>query len=169
MRIVIATDMEGAAGIDHVHQVLRDYPEAFEVGRHHLIADINACIRGLRQGGATEIKVVEQHGWGIYRAFDLRTRRRPEVLRGPASAGGGSGGRAARLSRDGGHAGRLSVTRSGRSPRCHSTGSRRRDGRNCRAGRRGAGDLLTGDDATLREADYSAVDVEDSVKRATVG
>jgi D-amino peptidase len=86
MRVAIATDMEGAAGIDHVHQVLRDYPEAFEVGRHHLIADINACIRGLRRGGATEIKVVEQHGWGIYRAFESHELEgAPEVLRGPAS------------------------------------------------------------------------------------
>lgn len=86
MRVVIATDMEGAAGIDHVHQVLRDYPEAFEKGRWNLIADINACIRGLRRGGATELKVIELHGWGIYRAFDSHELDgAPEVLRGPAS------------------------------------------------------------------------------------
>jgi D-amino peptidase len=86
VRVVIATDMEGAAGIDHVHQVLRDYPDAFEIGRQHLITDINACIRGLKQSGATEIKVVEQHGWGIYRAFDSHELEgTPEVLRGPAS------------------------------------------------------------------------------------
>ncbi|MBI4277245.1 MAG: M55 family metallopeptidase [Armatimonadetes bacterium] len=56
MRVLIATDMEGAAGIDRMEQCHPMYPEAFAMGCRHLMADINACIRGLRRGGATEIK-----------------------------------------------------------------------------------------------------------------
>jgi len=83
MRVVIATDMEGAAGIDRVEQCFRGYPEAFETGRRQLIADINACIRGLRRGGATEIKVVEGHAWGEFHAFESADLEGgPEVVRG---------------------------------------------------------------------------------------
>ncbi len=83
MKVVIATDMEGAAGIDRVEQCFRGYPEAFETGRQQLIADINACIRGLRRGGAKDIKVVEGHAWGDFHAFESGDLDgRPEVLRG---------------------------------------------------------------------------------------
>lgn len=83
MKIVIATDMEGAAGIDRVEQCFPAYPDAFESGRQQLIVDINACIRGLRRGGAKDIKVVEGHAWGEFHAFECADLDgHPEVLRG---------------------------------------------------------------------------------------
>ncbi len=86
MRVVIATDMEGAAGIDRFEQTFPYYPEAFTAGCRELITDINACIRGLRHGGATEIKVIEGHAWGRFRAFESSDLDgRPEVLRGRPS------------------------------------------------------------------------------------
>jgi D-amino peptidase len=86
MRVVIATDMEGAAGIDRFEQTFPQFPEAFAHGSRELIADINACLRGLRAGGATEIKVVEGHAWGRFRAFETPDLDgRPEVLRGRAA------------------------------------------------------------------------------------
>jgi D-amino peptidase len=89
MRVVVATDMEGAAGIDRVEQCFPHHPEAFEAGRQSLIEDVNAVIRGLRRAGAAEVKVVEGHAWGQFRALasgDLEGR--PEVLRGRASMAG---------------------------------------------------------------------------------
>lgn len=86
MRVILATDMEGAAGIDKFEQTFPQYGQAFRHGCRELIADINACLRGLRAGGATEIKVVEGHAWGRFRAFDTDDLEgRPEVLRGRAA------------------------------------------------------------------------------------
>src|SRR3990172_10655251 len=86
MRVVIATDMEGAAGIDRVEQCFPGYPDAFESGRQQLTMDINACIRGLRRGGAKDIKVVEGHAWGEFHAFETSDLGgHPEGLRGRRS------------------------------------------------------------------------------------
>jgi len=86
MKVVIATDMEGAAGIDRVEQCFPSYPEAFQAGRRQLAEDINACIRGLRRGGAKEIKVVEGHAWGDFHAFESGDLDgHPEVVRGRRS------------------------------------------------------------------------------------
>jgi D-amino peptidase len=89
MRVVIATDMEGAAGIDRVEQCFPYHTAAFAAGRQSLIEDVNAVIRGLRRAGASELKVIEGHAWGQFHAFasaDLEGQ--PEVLRGRASMAG---------------------------------------------------------------------------------
>ncbi|MBI4278033.1 MAG: M55 family metallopeptidase [Armatimonadetes bacterium] len=83
MRVLIATDMEGAAGIDRAQQCFPGYPEIFRAGCRHLIEDINACIHGLRRGGATEVKVAEGHALGAFRAFDSGDLEgTPEIVRG---------------------------------------------------------------------------------------
>jgi D-amino peptidase len=89
MRVVVATDMEGVAGIDRVEQCFPHHPAAFEAGRKSLIEDVNAVIRGLRRAGASELKVVEGHAWGQFHALESGDLEgQPEVLRGRASMAG---------------------------------------------------------------------------------
>lgn len=64
MKIFMCTDMEGVAGIiDHDNWVT---PEGryYEQGKKLLMREINAAIYGLFEGGATEIDVLDGHGYG---------------------------------------------------------------------------------------------------------
>jgi len=63
LKILIVNDIEGISGIDNVRQIHYGSKE-FEEGRIQVTEDVNAAIRGLRAGGATEIRVVDSHGSG---------------------------------------------------------------------------------------------------------
>ncbi|MBI3985773.1 MAG: M55 family metallopeptidase [Lentisphaerae bacterium] len=64
MKILIMTDMEGCAGIlnhdDWVTPTGRHYAKGIRL----LTEETNAAVRGLTDGGATEIVVVDGHGYG---------------------------------------------------------------------------------------------------------
>lgn len=62
-KIYVITDLEGASGVYKFAQT-RDAKET-ELGRlamEYLMGDIAAVVRGLREGGATEIVVLDGHG-----------------------------------------------------------------------------------------------------------
>lgn len=63
LKILIVNDIEGISGIDNVLQIHYGSKE-FEEARIQVTEDVNAAIRGLRAGGATEIRVVDSHGSG---------------------------------------------------------------------------------------------------------
>jgi D-amino peptidase len=63
MRVIIISDMEGVAGIVRWEQVSGGDP-MFEEGRRLYTEEINAAVRGAREGGATEIVVMDCHGAG---------------------------------------------------------------------------------------------------------
>jgi D-amino peptidase len=63
LKILIVNDIEGISGIDNVRQIHYGSKE-FEEGRIQVTEDVNAAIRGLKAGGATEIRVVDSHGSG---------------------------------------------------------------------------------------------------------
>lgn len=64
IRIVVVVDMEGISGIDDYRQILDRHRQFEESGRSLITEDVNAAVRGLRAGGATEIRVVDDHGSG---------------------------------------------------------------------------------------------------------
>jgi D-amino peptidase len=69
MRIYVMTDMEGVAGmLDHdnwCQPASERYAGRFYAqGRRLLTEEVNACVRGLLAGGATEIVVSDGHGAG---------------------------------------------------------------------------------------------------------
>ena len=63
MKIYILCDMEGTSGIWRPEQVQQANP-AYAEGRALLMADVNACIAGAFEGGATELVVCDTHGGG---------------------------------------------------------------------------------------------------------
>ncbi|MFX1417219.1 MAG: M55 family metallopeptidase, partial [Promethearchaeota archaeon] len=62
--VVIINDMEGISGIDNWHQIFHGFDEFEKFGRVQVTEDVNAAIRGLRAGGASEIRVADSHGSG---------------------------------------------------------------------------------------------------------
>ncbi len=61
-KIYIVTDLEGASGVYKFDQTrFKDTPLNIQACEY-LMGDINAVIRGLREGGATEIIVLDGHG-----------------------------------------------------------------------------------------------------------
>lgn len=64
MKVLVFSDMEGASGINTYEQVIKEFGEPFIEGRKLLTGDINAAIRGLRDGGATEFVVADSHRRG---------------------------------------------------------------------------------------------------------
>lgn len=64
LKVIIDVDMEGISGIDDYHQILSGNKEFEEFGRIQITEDVNAAIRGVRAAGATEIRVVDDHGSG---------------------------------------------------------------------------------------------------------
>jgi D-amino peptidase len=64
LRVLVYHDMEGLSGQDDWHTFDFDFPEAYAKGRALLIADLNAVIAGLFEGGATQVDVVDAHGSG---------------------------------------------------------------------------------------------------------
>jgi len=63
LRVHIIADMEGVAGIVKWEQTTGGHP-LYEEGRRLYTAEINAAVRGARDGGATEIVVMDCHGAG---------------------------------------------------------------------------------------------------------
>ena len=69
MRVHIISDMEGVAGIVKWEQTGAGEP-LFEEGRRLYTEEINAAIRGARDGGATEVVVMDCHGSGKGSTFN---------------------------------------------------------------------------------------------------
>jgi len=59
--VYISVDMEGMAGIVHLHQVMRGMPE-YERSCRLMTAETNAAVAGARRAGATRIVVNDSHG-----------------------------------------------------------------------------------------------------------
>jgi D-amino peptidase len=69
--VFISVDMEGMAGIVHLHQVMRGTPE-YERSCHLMTAETNAAVAGARRAGATRFVVNDSHG-------DMRNFRLDEL------------------------------------------------------------------------------------------
>lgn len=63
MKIYVMADMEGMSGIYSWEQCLSAKP-LFGEGRAAMTCDVNACVAGLFEGGATEVIVRDQHAGG---------------------------------------------------------------------------------------------------------
>ncbi len=63
VKVFVVSDMEGVAGIVKWEQVTGGDP-MYDEGRRLYTGEINACIRGARAAGATEIVVMDCHGAG---------------------------------------------------------------------------------------------------------
>lgn len=63
-RVLLYHDMEGLAGQDDYRTFNFSHPDFYARGRDYLIADINAVIAGLFDGGATAVEVIDAHGSG---------------------------------------------------------------------------------------------------------
>ena len=63
-KIYVSTDMEGASGVFQWAQVNFTTTTLSQKAREYFMSDLNAVIRGLRDGGATEIIVLDGHGNG---------------------------------------------------------------------------------------------------------
>jgi len=61
VKIIICTDLEGAAGVETMESVFRGDP-GFEAAYIELAKDINAAVDGAFEGGADEIVVLDGHG-----------------------------------------------------------------------------------------------------------
>ena len=71
MTIYICTDMEGLAGVDRWAQCL-PAPEGnadYQDGREQLTAETNAAVAGCFDAGATEVRVLDGHGYNGNRGF----------------------------------------------------------------------------------------------------
>ena len=66
IRVLIVTDMEGLSGIDDPRMTDSSprYAEYYERGLGFLHGDVNACIAGLFDAGATSVDIVDGHGNG---------------------------------------------------------------------------------------------------------
>lgn len=76
MRVHIISDMEGVSGIVKWNQVTGGDP-MYEECRKLYTEEINAAVRGAREGGATEIIVMDCHGAGGGWSFNSLV---PEIL-----------------------------------------------------------------------------------------
>jgi D-amino peptidase len=63
-RILLTYDMEGLSGQDDVSSAEPEEVAAYQKGRRLLTDDVNAVIRGLFDGGAKAVTVVDGHGGG---------------------------------------------------------------------------------------------------------
>ncbi|HKZ94196.1 MAG TPA: M55 family metallopeptidase [Candidatus Bathyarchaeia archaeon] len=60
LKIIVDVDMEGISGIDDPSQIWGDQ-KGFEKSRSLMTKEVNAVVRGLKAGGATEVRVVDDH------------------------------------------------------------------------------------------------------------
>lgn len=63
-RVLLIADMEGTSWIDDYRECWPVFTEYWETGRPKLMADINAAVQGLIDGGATEVGLINGHGFG---------------------------------------------------------------------------------------------------------
>lgn len=80
MKLFIMTDMEGVAGILNFQEWCVPGGVYYEKGKRFLTEEVNACVDGLCEGGATELLVCDAHGFGGIDPELLDERAR--VLRG---------------------------------------------------------------------------------------
>ena len=64
IKVMLLYDMEGMAGATDFRYTTSGHTDYYAEGRKMMTADVNAAIRGLLAGGATEIMVVDGHGSG---------------------------------------------------------------------------------------------------------
>lgn len=81
MRVVIVFDMEGTSHIGDFHEVYPIFPEYWDRGRQKLTNDISAAARGLLEGGATEVVVMNHHGAGDVEWPNAVSESLPEGVR----------------------------------------------------------------------------------------
>ena len=62
MRILLVADLEGVSLLDDWRAMWPDSAALYAAARQEITRDVNAAIRGLRQGGASEITVADGHG-----------------------------------------------------------------------------------------------------------
>lgn len=65
MRIFISTDLEGISGITVWEQTRDVTSPLYQEARRLLTAEVNACVEGCLDGGATEVVVNDGHGGGF--------------------------------------------------------------------------------------------------------
>jgi D-amino peptidase len=69
-KVLVFVDMDGSSGVSDPHQVLYPNPKYF-ASRKFITSDVNAVIKGLKDGGAGEIVVTDAHGSGNTEAPDV--------------------------------------------------------------------------------------------------
>ena len=62
MRVYILTDLEGVTGVTLWGQVTPDHPEAYRRAQQLLMGDVNACVEGCLDAGASRVTVLDGHG-----------------------------------------------------------------------------------------------------------
>ncbi len=72
IKVLLLYDMEGMSGATRYEYTTARFPDDYAEGRKMMTDDVNAAIRGLVAGGATEIVVVDGHGSG--------NREEPDVI-----------------------------------------------------------------------------------------
>lgn len=61
LKIFVSVDMEGIWGVVHGNQCSASSPE-YQLARRWMVEDTNAVVKGLFEGGATEVVVNDSHG-----------------------------------------------------------------------------------------------------------
>ena len=62
MRVYVVTDLEGVTGVTLWSQTGPSGGAAYEASRRLLMSDVNACVEGCLEGGATRVTVLDGHG-----------------------------------------------------------------------------------------------------------
>ncbi|MBP1991465.1 M55 family metallopeptidase [Paenibacillus eucommiae] len=82
MKIYIMTDMEGVCGVVNHDDWVTRQGIYYEEGKRLLTAEVNAAIAGFAAAGATEIRVMDGHGYGGIN--NVLLDRRASYVRGPS-------------------------------------------------------------------------------------
>ncbi len=92
-RVLLLADMEGVSQIDDFRECWPIYSEYWQTGRQKMTADVAAAAQGLLDGGASEVGIVNGHGFGYpniieeelagRRALARRRRGQPSAARQP--------------------------------------------------------------------------------------
>ena len=81
MRVGLVFDMEGTSHIEDFRELTPIYREYWESGRQKLTADVVAATKGLLNGGATEVWVLNHHGAGEVEWPNIIEERLPDGAR----------------------------------------------------------------------------------------
>ncbi len=65
MKVYISTDLEGISGVTLWDQTREMTSAAYQHARHLLTREVNACVQGCLDGGASQIVVLDGHGGGF--------------------------------------------------------------------------------------------------------